>query len=440
MKNRISISFVIIIILIWGMVACIAKRSKSMTVEFGGMQLYSNTPVSVVFRLGESQMISAKDGRLGLVGGQLENGNANIIPMQLKRIDEDGNAVMVLIFPEGRDVNLKYELIETEVPGENIMLTKMDSETRQMEIEESGKKILQYNYQTVYEKDVIRLNSEKLEEHIRSEKDTFITTSIYAVPRSDYIHPLFGLEGEMLTRDWPDGGHPHHRAIFWAWPEVTYGSELGDIYALQRIFARPTGKIEITSGLVFAQIEAENLWMWEDSIPIVKELATIKVYRASSEQRIIDLEIRLDALEDSISIATRNTDSYGGLNLRMMTPDDQEISYFTDEVGANPNRAWSDFSGIFKGNNQPSGLMVLQHKDNPEYPGKWVEYPDLAWVQPTFPTPETRYPLSIQKPFVLQYRLLVHKGGKPDVEISRKKWDAYHIDDIIPVVFNRSSK
>ncbi len=440
MKNRISISFVIIIILIWGMFACVQKRSKSMTVEFGGMQLFSNTPVSVVFRLGESQMISAKDGRLGLVGEQVGNGKANIIPMQLKRIDEDGNAVMVFIFREGSDVNLKYELVETEVPGDNIMLTKMDSETRQMEIEESGKKVLQYNYQTVYDEDVVRSRNEMLEEHIRSEKDTFITTSIYAVPRSDYIHPLFGFEGEMLTRDWPDGGHPHHRAIFWAWPEVTYGSEIGDIYALQRIFARPTGNIESTSGQVFAQIEAENLWMWEDSIAIVKELATIRVYSASSTERIIDLIIRLDALKDSISIATRNTDSYGGLNLRMMTPEDQVISYFTDKADVNPVRAWSDFSGVFVGNDQPSGLMVLQHKDNPEYPGKWVEYPNLAWVQPTFPTPKTRYSLSTREPLVLRYRLLVHKGGKPDAEISMKKWDAYHIDEIIPVVFNRSSK
>ena len=123
-----------------------------------------------------------------------------------------------------------------------------------------------------------------------------------------------------------------------------------------------------------------------------------------------------------------------------MTPGNQEISYFTDEVGANPIRAWSDFSGIFEGNDQPSGLMVLQHKDNPEYPGKWVEYPDLAWVQPTFPTPETRYPLSIQKPLVLQYRLLVHKGGKPDAEISRKKWDAYHYDEVSSDISIVSSK
>jgi hypothetical protein len=244
----------------------------------------------------------------------------------------------------------------------------------------------------------------------------------------------------MVTRDWPDGGHPHHRAIFWAWPEVTYGSELGDIYALQRIFARPTGNIELTSGLVFAQIEAENLWMWEDSIPIVKEIATIRVYRATSEERIIDLIIKLEALQDSISIATRNTDSYGGLNLRMMTPEDQEISYFTDEKAANPIRAWSDFSGIFEGNNQPSGLMVLQHKDNPEYPGKWVEYPDLAWIQPTFPTPGSRYSLSTWEPLVLRYRLLVHKGGKPDVENSKEKWDAYHSNKLSSDIIKKSSK
>ena len=122
-----------------------------------------------------------------------------------------------------------------------------------------------------------------------------MTSSIYAVPRSDYIHPLYGLEGEMLIRDWPEGGHPHHRAIFWAWPDVEYGNERGDIYALQRIFARPTGHLELINGPVYAQIDAENLWMWEDSLPIVRENALIKVYRATETTRIIDLTIQLVA-------------------------------------------------------------------------------------------------------------------------------------------------
>ena len=93
---------------------------------------------------------------------------------------------------------------------------------------------------------------------------------------------------------------------------------------------------------------------------------------------------------------------------------------------ADPQRAWSDFSGIFEGNKSTSGLMVLQHKDNPDYPGEWVEYPNLAWVQPTFPAPGTRYPLVRNRSLVLRYRLVVHKGGKPDEEISAKSWDAFH--------------
>ena len=65
----------------------------------------------------------------------------------------------------------------------------------------------------------------------------------YAVPRSDYIHPLYGLHGEILTDDWvPD--HPHHRGIYWAWPEVDWQGKRGDLHALQDVFARPTGKIE----------------------------------------------------------------------------------------------------------------------------------------------------------------------------------------------------
>jgi hypothetical protein len=309
---------------------------------------------------------------------------------------------------------------------EDHMKAKLDQNSGQVMIEEAGKKVLQYNYQTVYEKDVVYGEDEILEQHQRTETDTFVTTSIYAVPRSNYIHPLYGLEGEMLTRDWPEGGHPHHRAIFWAWPEVEFGKERGDIYALQRIFARPTGKLELLNGPVYAQICAENLWMWEDSIPIVRENAVIKVYRASETARFVDLDIQFVALEEQITLATRETDSYGGLNLRMQTPEGQEISYFTDKAGSNPLRAWSDFSGTFQGNSSESGLMVLQHQTNPEYPGQWVEYPDLAWVQPTFPTPGTRYALQKEKPLVLRYRLIIHAGAKPDRAKSEKYWDMYH--------------
>ena len=35
--------------------------------------------------------------------------------------------------------------------------------------------------------------------------------------RSSYVHPIYGIEGEILTDDFP-ADHHHHRGLFWAWP------------------------------------------------------------------------------------------------------------------------------------------------------------------------------------------------------------------------------
>ena len=308
---------------------------------------------------------------------------------------------------------------------------------------ESGSPVLQYNYRTVYEQDVVRPESRKdmkieyypidgiyVDEYYKSNPGVDhtgkATSAIWAVPRSDYIHPLYGLNGEMMTNDWPDADHPHHRGIFIGWPEVEYGSQRGDIYALQRVFARPTGNIKCTNGKDYAGIEAENRWMWEDREAIVHELSTIRAYRASDGKRFIDLTYVLQALKDQVTIATRFTNSYGGLNVRMATPRDQDISTYSDVITASPQRNWADFNGIFEGNTTASGMTILQHKDNPEYPGVWVQYPGLSWVQPTFPTPNTRYSLSKNKPLVLRYRLIIHQGAKPDDGVLSKQWDDYH--------------
>ena len=415
-----------ICILLLGLFGCSDKQQEVLIEDVAGVLSETKAPVSVEVELNRDQLLAAKEGRLGISDQTAGSKTKNLIPVQLDGLREGTISRLVLMMPEGEPGPRSFKLVENTSPFDEVMKASLDPNSGQLVIEQEGDEVMQYNYETVYEKDVVRAEAEVLEQHVRTKTDTFVTTSIYAVPRSDYIHPLYGLNGEMLTRDWPAGGHPHHRAIFWAWPEVEYGSERGDIYALQRVFARPTGNMVFTGGPVFAQIEAENVWMWNDSEAIVREHAVINIYRSSHTTRVIDLTIKLDALQDSITIATRKTDSYGGLNLRMQTPRAQEISYHSDASDSNPLRTWSDFNGIFEGNESSSGLMVLQHKDNPEYPGNWVEYPNLAWVQPTFPSNGTRYPLSKDNSLVLRYRLIVHDGGKPSIDISEKRWDAYN--------------
>ena len=299
-----------------------------------------------------------------------------------------------------------------------------DPVTGQIILSEDSKAVLQYNYKTVFEKDAIdTLSANK---YTRQPNDTFMANpSIYAVPRSNYIHPLFGLSGELLTRDWSKD-HPHHRGIYLAWPEVEFGKKLGDLHALQIIFARPTGKIKLINGPDYAQVEAENIWMWKDSIPVVREVAIIRAYSSTEHGRIIDLAFRFVAMRDSITLARRETKFYGGLNIRMQTPKFQEIYFYRDSSVTKPARSWSDLSGLFAGSETKSGLLVLQHNKNPDYPGEYIQNPDLSWIQPTFPASGTRYKLAPGKPLILRYRLLVHSGVKPDNVLSAMMWDAFN--------------
>ena len=457
MRKEALLNAIMICILLLGVTGCSTNQNELIIDDVHGVLEETKAPVSVEVKLEKSQIIAAKEGRLGLLVTSADHQNEHLIPAQLGDAEGETNSELVMMMPAGAPGLRKFNLVERATPFDADIKVTLDPISGQLIIEEEGQKVLQYNYQTVYEKDVIRLAKDKdvklvfsrstgiyFEEYLKSHpgfrKDTLVTNSIYSVPRSDYIHPLYGLEDEMLTSDWPDAGHPHHRGIFWAWPEVEYGTERGDIYALQRVFARPTGNIEFTSGPVYAEIDAENLWMWEDKEPIVRERAIIRVYHSSSDNRIIDLTINLLALEDSVTIATRFTNSYGGLNLRMMTPESQEISSFTDEADSKPLRAWSDFNGIFEGAKSTSGLMVLQHQDNPDYPGDWVEYPNLAWVQPTFPSSGTRYLLDTAESLVLRYRLIIHTGGEPGKDISEKRWDAYHETSTPLYIFKTTEK
>ena len=279
-----------------------------------------------------------------------------------------------------------------------------------LQIQEQEQPILQYQFRTVEPGDLLsRVAPANL---------------IYARPRSDYLHPLHGPHGEILTRDWPVD-HPHHRGIYWAWPEVGYQGKTGDLHALQHVFARPQGEVQSQGGPNVARIDAENLWWWEDQVPIVREWAIIRAHRATPQGRAIDLEFQFIALAEGVTLARRDTRLYGGLNVRLATPTNQTIQTHLDPSDAQPRRAWSDLSGKFDGTHH-AGLMILQHRDNPEYPGDWIQYPELSWCQPTFPTAGTRFSLRTDQTLTLRYRLWIHDGPAPSRDAAQALWDAYH--------------
>lgn len=420
-----------IILIITGLFA--SCQSNIAIDDEGGVLDQTSAPVTKTMELSQDQAKAAKEGRLGLKEVDSDNETDDVVPVQWSSVGDNELSIGVLMMPGGEAGNHKFKLCARQSRFDVNMKAIRDPESEQINITDNELPVLRYNYKTVYEDDEFAFRGLAANEYIVTKNDTFMANpSIYAVPRSDYIHPLYGPNGEILTRDW-SRDHPHHRGIYWAWPEVDFGSKRGDLHALQKVFARPTGKIKLQSGPVYAQIEAENLWVWEEgNVPIVRELALIRAYHQTEHGRIIDLVYQFTGLKDSVMIARRGTDAYGGLNIRMMTPESQEISFFTDKPDVVPRRAWSDLSGVFSGADYPAGLMVMQDKNNPEYPGEWVQYPELSWIQPTFPTSGTRYRLEKGKPLILRFRLIVHSGVKPDAHFTEMLWDAFH-SDMAPV-------
>src|SRR5262245_34988963 len=52
--------------------------------------------------------------------------------------------------------------------------------------------------------------------------------------RSGYLHPLYGLDGEVLTDDFPKD-HDYHRGLYWAWPHIKIGANEYDLWSLRGI-------------------------------------------------------------------------------------------------------------------------------------------------------------------------------------------------------------
>jgi hypothetical protein len=364
-------------------------------------------PTCVSVTLPSKAQTALREGRLVLK--EQAAGAHAVIPAQRVGSGPDGAVRACWLMPPGSPGRRVFHWEETRQPSAILVQASRDSATGQYEVSEAGRPLLRYNYATVEPGDVL--------------KDIAEGNRKYAVARSDYIHPLYGLENEPITKDWPVE-HPHHRGIYWAWPEVDWHGQRGDLHALQLVFARPTGKCGMASGAVFAQIEAENEWRWGDRVPIVRERAIIRAYCATARGRYVDLDLRFEALGDPVLLARRGAEHYGGLNIRLAAVRNQQLVTRTGVPGSEPRQAWSDLAGTFAGAVKPSGLAVFQHAANPQYPGDWISYPELNWLQPTFPASGKRNELKKDQPLALKFRLWIHPGERLAESDGGDQWQA----------------
>jgi hypothetical protein len=235
--------------------------------------------------------------------------------------------------------------------------------------------------------------------------------------RSNYCHPVYGLDGQVLTEDFP-ADHPHHRGIFWAWHQVYVGStSMGDMWACED-FTWDTRVVQILPAQPnSAALRAGVTWKssrWKDGQkPFAEETVTIRVHSTSGDARLIDFDIEILALEEGLRIGGSNDiKGYGGFSTRIVLPADIGMSdpngSITPQNTAVAAGDWMDFSGTF--GDTASNFAILVHPSHPGHPRAWILRKSGSAQNVAYPGREP-IPISTRTPLVLRYRLVLHKNA-----------------------------
>lgn len=259
-------------------------------------------------------------------------------------------------------------------------------------------------------------------------------------PLNDFIHPLIGLDGEVLTASSPPD-HVHHRGVFWAWVRNELrGQSVGDWWMPHDIHAEP-GSLAHATGPVMARFVAQHFWAHQpEGAPIgerfVDEQVVCRIFATGATGRAMDIDLTLTALDDGVRIGGQlaKDAGYSGMTIRFGQAGDVLIECddgpITDASVNHLRARWVDWTGMFAGPDgkaipHRSGGGLLVHPTHPDLPPEWitrrygpinVSYPGLNMLD-----------IPKDRPLRLRYRLWLHRGDASEGQVD-KQYRAYAAD------------
>jgi len=242
-------------------------------------------------------------------------------------------------------------------------------------------------------------------------------------PHSNYFHPMYGLDGEVLTDDFPSD-HYHHRGLYWAWPHIKIGDREYDLWSYRGIRYKLNRWLAKEASSDGAKLGVENGWYVGDN-QVMKEEAWVQVHPATDAGRNIDLTLTWTPTDEPITLWGAEGKSYGGLVLRFAPRTETTITVpdgRTSEDLLVTRLPWADLSAKLKGASMPSGAAVLVHPSHPDFPPEWMtrDYGVLAVGWPGV-EPKT---LAAGEPVTCRYRVWIHRGI-PEVDEIQRAYDEY---------------
>lgn len=311
--------------------------------------------------------------------------------------DAERRALAAVVAPGAKPLAPQRFLVSEEkhdadTPAAAVGFEFRDISAVSLGLYECGRPVLTYNHGTVV--------GEKVPENdVRRQ-------------RSCYIHPLWGLGGEVLTDDFP-ADHYHHHGVFWTWPHVKCGGREYDLWMGKGIRQQFVRWLERRSGPVCAVLAVENGWFAGDE-KLMTERVWLRVFRSQADWRAVDLEFTWIPVDRPITLQGADGKSYGGLTVRF-APRDLRATAITVPDGRttddlyNTRLKWVDFTSRFDQMEGPSGAAIFVRPDHPDYPPTWltrhygpqcVGWPGVEGK--TFPP---------GKPIRTAYRIWIHRSA-----------------------------
>ena len=251
--------------------------------------------------------------------------------------------------------------------------------------------------------------------------------------RGCYMHPLFGINGEVLTDDFPRD-HYHHHGMFWSWPHVQVGGEHHDFWNestdLEQRFVK---WLAIEAGKDGAVLAVENGWFIGER-KIMTERAWFRSYRKHDGSRSLDMQLFF-VPEEQITLRGAEGKSYGGLCIRfkpeLQPPGsdmNQTIAKITVPDGVTTadlpeeRLMWADFASKFDGRDTVSGAAIFVPPSHPDYPPTWLtrHYGPLCVGWPGVHD----HAFEPGVPFSIEYRIWVHESDL-DLQQLTDAYEAY---------------
>jgi hypothetical protein len=238
--------------------------------------------------------------------------------------------------------------------------------------------------------------------------------------RACYLHPVWGLSGEVVTDDFPRD-HYHHHGIFWAWPHVSLAGKEYDLWTYANIQPRFIRWLHRQAGPVAAVLAVENGWFVGDQ-QVLTERVWFRAFCSGTDERSLEITLVLVPGDQPVTLRGAEGKSYGGLTMRFNVWPRKDATVrapghtvrqsggdglASTEDLSNTRLPWADLSSQFPDCPHRSGAAVFVRPDHPDHPPSWLTR-CYGCLCVGYPGVEART-FAAGQPFRLDYRVWLHR-------------------------------